>query len=157
MLHWLHLRRAKMAVDELTEHLKAIGVVVQPDSGRAHYFFDEDDEILVKEVGGTFVYPDGRILVAPRVGCTEHDRRMLLAHAELSFREKPSRANGWRYKPPAAGKAGHWVTVLLVTVGEDDPHGRVIEAARARWNEGYRADLANDAQAHELAPERGAS
>lgn len=153
MLHWLHLRRAKMTVEEYAEHLRAIGVGVRPDTGRVHYYRDENDDVLVMEIGATFVYSDGRIAVVARKGVSDPHRMILLAHAELSFREKPSKASNWNYKPAKGGKCAYWSTGIVVTVDDNDPDARLIEAALTPCNEGTRADRADEKLGYELAPD----
>ena len=122
-----------LSPEQMLENLAPLGVVEgAAPRGPSYYFLDEESGYLMKEVGATFVYPhNGRIRVVPRVGITTRDRRVLLGHADLTFREKPSRASGWLHRRGKAGSPSFWYTAVQVVVGDDDEQGRMImHAAR---------------------------
>lgn len=131
--HWFHVPKAGSP-----ETLALVGITMREQAQSMTFEHDDESGHLMAQVGSITVYPDGRIIAWANKGIPESARRILWGCAEKAFREKPSKATGWEYRPRNGGK-GYWASGVSVPVGHTDPVAMAVHAwieTDAMWTRG---------------------
>jgi hypothetical protein len=114
---------------ELAEHLAPFGVVLRPPLNAGCLVFrDQDDDVLVMEIGEIIVHKDGQVRVLPRRDAGEKEVRCLLGSAELALRDKPTARGGWHHT--RRGGKSWWRATILVPVDDDHPLAGAFRAGQ---------------------------
>ncbi len=119
---------------------KAFGIVVCVADGKSHYYWDEVQQRVYKEVGWIFVRPStGRIYVWPYTDVSQDEKERLIGSGENAFRNPPRKAEGWGLS--RRKKILEWRTVVSLPVREDGSTVAAAVAANVSWQERQRVAI----------------
>jgi hypothetical protein len=129
-LYWLRPAAGGRTTSQLVEELHPFGIRLRKPLNRGCVVYrDQDEDVLVKEVGDLAWWPDGQINVFPRRDATDREVQLLLRCAQKAFRDgKPSRATGWIDR--RRKKQGSWwrSTIMRLVYDDDAESGAFVAA-----------------------------